>query len=178
MRNDTSTWVVAATGSSLSQEDLDYVRGKCKLVVISDAYRLAPWADALVSYDAAWWNHHKEALAFEGDKVSARTVHGVKRWMHSEMENGCNSGLMGMYYAKGAGASRIILLGFDMHGTHFFGKHPEEINGKETRLKNTPPQRFEVFKKQFRRFYGCEVINCTQGSALDCFKIRPLRDVI
>ncbi len=178
MQDNEGIWAVAASGPSLCLDDLEYVRGKCRLVVVSDAYRLAPWADALVSYDAAWWNHHKDALDFKGHKVSARTVAGVRRWVHPEMINGCNSGLFAMYYAKGLRAKRIILLGFDMQGTHFFGAHPEKLDGKATGLKNTPPHRFKQFCHQFRGFTGVEVINCTQGSALDCFPIKPLREVI
>ena len=78
---------------------------------------------------------------------------------------------MGMIVAKTLGAKRLVLLGFDMHGTHFFGKHPEP-------LKNTTEKIFKTHIRQFDGFSGCEVINCTPNSSLTRFPLRPLREVL
>lgn len=159
--------VVMATGPSLSQDAVDSIRGKCKAIVVSDAYRLAPWADALVSADAAWWKAHPEAFKFTGSKFGLihdfQKVHGVEPFGAA---SGTNSGLLGLMVAAHLGAKKILLLGFDLHspGDHFFGKHPAP-------LKSTPPSRMEVFKKQFSQYKpkGVEIINCTPGSALECY---------
>lgn len=165
-------WAVIATGQSLTKEDVDYLRDKpCRVIAVSNAYQLAPWADILLSCDAAWWARHPEAMSFEGIKLSRAEVDGVQRYNPDCMPQGCNSGLAAMFAARGQGATKIILLGFDMHGTHYFGPHPEG-------LKNTSKIRFTQHLQQFTRFNGCEVVNCTPGSALKRFPMGNLREVI
>jgi hypothetical protein len=159
-------FAVLATGPSMSQDIADSVRGRCRVVAVSDAYKLAPWADALASTDAAWWKHHKEALEFKGLKYGAfpdfRPVAGVQRL---ELSSETNSGLLGMHVAERLGASVILMLGFDLKGSHFFGQHPEP-------LKNTTEDRFKAIRKQFQHFRprGVRIINCTPGSALECYE--------
>jgi hypothetical protein len=79
-------------------------------------------------------------------------------------DHGSNSGLLGCQVAVSMGAKTILLCGFDMKGSHFFGPH-------QAPLKNTQPARFEVFHRQFARFRprGVEILNCTLGSALTCY---------
>lgn len=165
------TWAVLGSGESLCQEDVDYLKGKCRVVAISNSYLMAPWADALVSHDRAWWRVNKKALEFSGRKICKFDFPGTEKFNDARIPVGSNSGLMGMIWAKSQGAKQIILLGFDMHGTHFFGKHPEPLN-------NTPDHRFRVHIKQFDKWYGCPVYNCTKGSALKKFPFHKLRDII
>jgi hypothetical protein len=157
----------------MSQAIADQVRG-LYVVAVSDAYKLAPWADALASTDGRWWAHHKEAMNFKGLKFTAapdfRPVNGVERF---PADSHTNSGLLGIKVAVHMGATQVLLLGFDLRGSHYFGKHPEP-------LKNTTAQRFESFKKQFAGYRpkGVEIINCTSGSALDCYPKRDLADCL
>lgn len=166
-----TTWAVLATGPSMSLEVAELVRGKCRVVAVSDAYRLAPWADALASTDEAWWKAHPDALNFAGAKFTGspayRPVAGVQRLPNST--SGTNSGLLGCQVAHALGATRLLLCGFDMRGDHFFGRHPAPLN-------NTTPERFASLRKQFAFWapYGLEVINCTPGSALKTYPQIPL----
>lgn len=167
-----STWAVLATGPSMSQELADFVRGKCRAVAVSDAYGLAPWADALVSNDAAWWKAHPEALAFAGRKFCAAHLPGTERIRaQAPFMYGVNSGLQGMRVAELLGATSILLLGFDLRGSHFFGPHPAP-------LRNTSPERFRVHIRQFDHWRGCQVINCTPGSALTRFPFGDVHEVL
>lgn len=59
-------FAVLATGPSLASEDVERVKGRFHVIAVSDAFRLAPWADALVSADAAWWKAHPDAKDFAG----------------------------------------------------------------------------------------------------------------
>lgn len=149
-------YVVIATGPSLTDEQVNAVR-HIPCVAVSNAYEKAPWAKALVSADRKWWNHYKPE--FEGLKFSVASVPDVEQ---VRLVSGSNSGLLGMEVAVKLGATSIILLGFDMHGSHYFGKHPQP-------LRNTEPHRFEQFKIQFRDFRKVPVINCTPGSSLECY---------
>lgn len=169
------TWAILATGPSMSQAVADSVRG-CKVVAVSDAYRLAPWADVLCSTDAGWWLANAEALQFRGQKYGAmpdfRRISGVERF---PADSSINSGLLGVRVAVHLGARRVLLCGFDMNrpGEHFFGTHPAP-------LKSTTADRQEVFKRQFAGFHprGVEIINCTPGSALTCYPRRELEDCL
>jgi hypothetical protein len=168
-------FAVLATGQSLSQEQADAVQGRCKVVAVSNAYKFAPWADALASCDASWWKNNPEALDFAGRKfTTAPDWQGL-----SELErvpgvaSGTNSGLLGLMVAVQMGATRILMLGYDMHGTHFFGPHPEP-------LRNPNAARFDVFKKQFERYKprGIEIVNCTPGSALRAYPMMDFESAL
>src|SRR5688572_19877453 len=97
-------------------------------VVVSDAFRLRPDAVALASQDVKWWDAHPEARQFAGRKFSANRIKGVERLESPMVRSGMNSGLLGLEVARMLGADRVLLLGFDMHGTHYFGKHPAPLN--------------------------------------------------
>lgn len=173
-----TTCAVLATGESLSPEQVAHVRsareaGRCKAVAVSNAYLLAPWADAMVANDMRWWRQHPEALKFAGRKFCGADLKATERLPPVPMfPAGTNSGLQGMRVALMLGATRIILLGLDMKGAHYFGKHP-------TALKNSTPADFQRMLRQFLRWRSdAEVINCSPGSALTCFKTARLADVL
>lgn len=167
------TFAVLATGPSMTQAVADRVRGKCRVVAVSDAYQLAPWADALVSQDRKWWDHHPEALQFAGRKFSTNRIPGVEQVAIRILQTGTNSGLVAMEIARLLGAKRLLLLGFDLQGSHYFGPHPAP-------LRNTSEARFVQMLRQFSRWDQgrVEVINCTPGSRLKRFPMANLEDVI
>lgn len=173
-------WVVIATGQSLTIEQVEQVRkakeeGRCNVAVVSNAHTLAPWADMLVSADSDWWRMHPAAREFKGDKYSRHEQPGgVKGFLYNQhnLVNGSNSGLLAMTIARDVKkATRLILLGFDMHGTHYFGPHPKGLN-------NTTPKRFKAHISQFSGFTGAEVINSTPGSSLTQFPMMPLNEAL
>lgn len=164
-------FVVLASGPSMSQELADFVRGKCRVIAVSDTFRLAPWADAVVSHDSIWWQAHPDALRFAGRKFSGRKYPGVELLPFDiRFTGGTNSGLQGMRVAKLLGAGRILLLGFDLsadRGSHYFGNHPAP-------LRTTTPGRFKAHIRQFRKWDGPPVINCTELSALTQFPMSTI----
>lgn len=168
-----TTFAVLATGPSMSQALADYVRDKCRVMAVSNAYKLAPWADALVSNDSAWWREHKDAIQFAGRKFCGNSgyQHLERLKADGDFGGGTNSGLQAMRAAQLMGATRILLLGFDMHGAHYFGLHPAP-------LRNTTRSRFKVHIMQFRKWKGCPVINCTPGSALKQFPFMDIREAL
>jgi hypothetical protein len=156
--------VLLAPGPSMSQGLADSLRGHV-VGVVSNCFLLAPWADFLVAQDRQWWLKHPEAQQFKGRKFSAnRMIPGVERVERSFTN--WNSGVLALQVCVQLGAASIRLYGFDMRGTHFFGPY---TNG----LSNTTPSRRAVHLNQYavwaRRNPGIQVINCTPGSALQCF---------
>jgi hypothetical protein len=159
----------------MSEDVANAVRGRGVTVAVSDAYRLAPWAEYLVSSDAAWWREHPEALDAAAQKFGAMPDHqavpGVDRL---PIPTGSNSGLLALHVAVRFGAKKIVLLGFDMRGDgHFFGRHPAS-------LKSTTPARYEAFKRQFAMFRpkGVSIVNATPHSSLKCYPFEPLEELL
>ncbi len=138
-------------------------------IAVNDAFLLAPWADVLYAADAQWWGVHAQtALKFAGLKMTAdpsvhyRAVLKLKQTGKTGYDptpgcvrTGGNGGYQALHVAIQAGARRILLLGFDMGGTHFFGRHRDG-------LRNTPDQTFANWIPRFSALakVGAEVINC------------------
>jgi hypothetical protein len=169
---DLSTFVVMATGQSLTAEQVEAVR-HLPVVVVNNAFERAPWAMALAAQDKSWWRAHPRAKQFAGRKFSTRPIEGVEKVPIAPLTTSSNSGLLGVHVARMLGASRVLLLGVDLHGTHYFGPYR---NG----LANTVPSRFENMKKQFARYPRGElrIINCSPGSALTCFPFARLSECL
>lgn len=170
-------WAVIASGQSLTLDDVECVKfaredGRIKgvIAVSNVGIDLAPWADALVSHDTAWWVSHRYVEGFKGRKFSRNKIRGCEQFI-PDIKSGCNSGYMAMCVARDIFfAKRIVLLGFDMHGTHYFGPHKD--------LRNTSAERFKIHIEQFNKWVGPHVINCTPNSSLKKFPFANLRDVV
>lgn len=170
-----TTWALLAPGPSANRQQAQQVRASgIPLGVISSAFPLARWADFIAATDSAWWRSYPDAKHLPGRKFSIHAVPGVEKirvpgWVS------CNSGVLGLECAKRLGATRILLLGFDMHGTHYFGEY---TNG----LSNTRPEKRRMHLSQYKtwrkRNPGIEVINCTSGSVLTCFKTASMDEYL
>lgn len=87
---------------------------------------------------------------------------------------GGNSGYQAINLALHLGATRIILLGFDMQLTrgqyHWFGRHGHG-------LANADPSKYiHNFRSIIPSEYGIEIINCTRETALDMFPRMSLEE--
>jgi hypothetical protein len=190
-----ATVVCIATGPSLTQADVDLVRGKARVIAVNDAYRLAPWADALYGCDAKWWKWHDGVPSFTGPKWSLEhsawrgidvKYPDVQRLRNTGpaglehdptgLKSGRNSGYQAVNLAVHYGAARIVLLGYEMqksHGaSHFFGEHPNKQQSPYPMFR----QQFQTLVKPLRKI-GVEVMNCSRNSALTCFPKADLSDV-
>lgn len=186
------TVVCIGGGPSLTPEDVNYCHGKARVIAINDAYKLAPWADVLYACDAKWWRWEKNASAemFAGLKYSLGV--GPKGWHVQTLQNtgreglelqptgvktGTNSGYQAINLAVHLGATRIVLLGYDMQKQgglmHWHGDHPQ---------KSTPA--FVAWIAYFTKLapilkkHGVEVINCSRRTALTCFQKAALETAL
>lgn len=189
------TIVCIGSGPSLTRDDVDYARDHATaLVAVNDAVRYAPTAAALMASDAAWWVAREGVPDFVGlryclENVPSR-IPGVSTLRNTGIEGletdptglrtGRNSGYAAINLAVHLGASRILLLGYDMHApserrSHFFGAHSFPLRGNSDYA-------------MFRRFYeyivepmkalNVDVVNCSRETELATFPRRPLRDVL
>lgn len=188
------TVVCLGGGPSLCAEDVDYCRGKATVLAINDAWRLAPWADALIASDAAWWAHYRGVPAYTGLKfcleASAAKWPGVQVLRNTGAEGleteptgvrtGRNTGAAAINLAVHFGAARVLLLGYDMEAkdenrSHWFGGHPLGLRG------GSP---YALFRQMCATMVaplaalGVTVINCSRHTALTCFPRQPLREVL
>lgn len=187
-----STVVCIGTGPSLTPADVDVCRGKARVIVINDAYQIALWADVLYAADAKWWGWHKGAPSFEGLKFSLQAAAAKFPGVHvlenagrdglslnaNRLATGYNSGYQAINLAVHLGASRIVLLGYDMgrprNGpSHYFGEH---------RDKSQPPyghclKAFQTLPAPLAAL-GVDVVNCSRQTALTCFRRAPLESVL
>lgn len=185
------TTIILATGPSLSTRQVGTAQAAheakaAEVIVVNDAFRLAPWADILYAADSAWWHVNKDqALAFAGVKMTADArvpYRDVVRLKQTGLEGydptpGCvrtggNGGYQAVHVAISRGAQRVLLAGFDMRGSHYFGPH-------RGMLRNTDPATFERWIGRFPALAGrgAEIINCTPDSALTCFPTGELEAV-
>ena len=86
---------------------------------------------------------------------------------------GGNSGYQAVNLAYLLGAKTILLLGFDMFGTHYFGEHKYGLNN------DSPYKRFiESFCTINVKKHNIEVINCSRQSALEYFPRTTIDKVL
>ena len=78
------TWVCIASGPSLCREDVEYVQGRARVAVTSDAWEMAANADLMLASDNRWWKQHglRVMRGFKGDKYTCSKVaanrHGIR----------------------------------------------------------------------------------------------------
>lgn len=186
-----STVVCIASGPSLTQEDVDYVRGKAKVIVVNSSYQMAPWADLLYACDARWWKWNRGATSFTGLKFALTKESG--KWpgvrvlektgvegletKKSALRTGGNSGYQVINLAVHMGASRIVLLGYDMQR----GPKGEEHWHPDYPNRSRSP--YNMFVRHYGtlvdplREIGVDVINCTRRTAIQCFPRQSLVSV-
>jgi len=182
--------VCIATGPSLTQEDVDYCRGKAKIYAIKESRYMAPWADVLYAADHDWWDENSGCTDFAGEKwvCDERTakkwgLHYIPYKVESPWSNdrayvatGGHSGFQAINLAALHGASEIVLLGYDMgysgNAKHWWtGKFKRNVRGSD-------------YNDWIRRFYlalphiKIPVYNASRFSYLNCFPKVNLKDVL
>lgn len=196
------TFVCIASGPSLTAEDVNFVRGKARVIVVNASYALAPWADVLHCADAGpfkwyWAKGPKgyESLtmeAFQGLKFSltdrSRRFHGVKilgrgpsDGLSLDPRRIClagNSGYQAINIAVLMGASRILLLGYDMgcgpnNQRHWHAHHPNRNQHTYRTWQRCFPALVEPLKKT-----GVEVINCSRETRIECFPRMSIHEAL
>lgn len=183
--------IVAAPGPSLKSFDHEGIR----LIAVNDAYQLFPRADILYGADMPWWEERKPVFAGEkitcdfecrGCPASARKARATElgiRVIPSErgryfslcgpIRRGRNGGFQAINIAIHR-ARLVVLVGFDMKGTHFFGPHKMPLRQKVD-YKHWIEEMGEAARQLPK---GYRIINATEDTALECFERMPLAEAL
>ncbi|GLQ36745.1 hypothetical protein GCM10007908_03650 [Rhizobium albus] len=191
------TCVIVGSGPSASSAPIDIVKGKAKVIATNTSWKLAPWADALMACDYAWWAHAKGCPEFQGlkltvDQIAARTFEDVRLVNCRKGDDrlflepintvgwGGNSGFHALNLAVQFGCSKIILVGIDAsvkHGLHWHGTHPRGLNnptsGNVERWRRAIDRAWTVIEP-----LGIKVINCSTISALTAYPKMTLQEAL
>lgn len=181
---------IIASGPSTKQANVSALKGRLKVIAIKENVELAPFADIVYGCDAAWWKNQQGLPKFKGIKIAydkGLTAHGwdirlidvrkiedvILFQPRGTVGSGGNSGFQALNLAIQFGASRILLVGFDMHdrsGVHWYGRargmgrsNPCEDNFRRWRraFANAAP----VISQS-----GVDVVNVSAASDLKCFR--------
>lgn len=190
------TCVCIGSGPSLTPADVDACRGRARVIAIKDVVRLAPWADVLYGAGddnggSTWWKTHGPTLDFAGLRYSldpqARQwssvlKQGPERGLADDrgaLALGGHSGYQAINLAIHLGATKIVLLGYDLQATggrqHYFGAH---LHRSDHQLP------FSLFHFHFPSIVpalaarGVTVINASRETALDLFPRMPIEEAL
>jgi hypothetical protein len=154
----------------------------------------------LYAADLPWWDAHPDALKCDGlkfackpsavrDKLKHRHLtilrktgeDGLERQSFGLRSGRGNSGYQAVNLARHLGASRIVLLGFDMQRSgkqaHFFGSHKPP-------LSDPPDYRWVPWRAAFATLVApladecISVVNATRSTALTCFPRMSIQQAL
>jgi len=190
-----STIVCLGSGPSLTTSDVDDACQHAPVIAINDAYRLLPAGKSdvvLYAADRKWIDWHDGVPGFAGPKYSIEGLDPAttrQDWqvlrntgfLGLELEPtglraGYNSGFQAINLAVHLGATRILLLGYDLSPapdgrTHWFGDHPDRQPSPYGAMLEAFPSLVEPLAA-----LGIPVVNCSRRTALTTFPCMALED--
>lgn len=192
------TAICIASGPSLTQDDVDYCRGKATVYVVKECRHLAPWADVLYAADTDWWDKFNGCPDFAARKITVCADSAKKYglecikyradllWSNEQgrIATGGNSGFQVINIAalelikNGiTGDERIILLGYDMGFRPGTDKHWWEKDHPRTSRESNYARWLEHIAKA-APLVPLPVLNASRQSAIYSWPKVKLREVI
>lgn len=178
---------VIATGESVTPSAVKYIKHSVTdVMVVNESFLLAPWADYIVASDWEWWEHYGEMVNERSMAKCFSVVPKAKQFRPypdimegitrpdgrgglckepGKVYTGGSSGHAALNMCYHFGYDRIILVGFDLHGDHWF----KETFRPEKMRKHNP---YDHFKNCLDAIVSdlqdedIDVVNCTYGSKL------------
>ena len=200
-----STIIVIGGGPSVAKVDMDLLfNPKFRTIGVNHSFLLGP-VDLLWFGDFSWYQANQEAVHdFAGLKCTCATQLPEKPWPDIKRVRRCavakgesreglfgieasapdrvrwnhNSGASAINVAYHLGASRVVLVGFDMRRikgkSHYHDHYPEHDNVKDRYEKHL--RCFDQIAAD-AKVLGLEILNCTPGSVIKQFPFVKLGDV-
>ena len=204
-----NTIVCIGTGPSVTLQQVNAARDKgFRLFACNNAWQLAPDCELLYAVNLAWWQHYWPAvqhLAAEKWTTNreAADLFGLN-WIDEVnkpglsldpgiIHHGHGSGYSLVSMAHRAGATRILLLGYDLKYApdydgkqrqpgstprHFFGEYPASMqHWPSVKVRSGVHIELLDLYKSIASQGLVEIVNCTPDSALDCFPEQPIEAI-
>lgn len=172
------------------------------VVVVNESWRLAGYADHLYGADGKWWRHttrsgrrciddvrahfrgqlwtcdHGAGVEFRLNQLDVRRDPGLAT-AHGVVNCGAgNGGMQAVNLAWHLGATRIVLLGYDMGGTgHWHGLHVDKLGDPNPPLMQRWAQAAAPMARDLVEL-GVEIANCSRVSAAKGWPRKALEDVL
>lgn len=185
---------IVASGPSTKRVSYKLLEGRIRTIAIKENYEICPWAEMIYGCDWAFWRNNlglpkikalKVAYKSQCDLVRTVRIDATKdRLLTDEpglIGSGGNSGFQALNLAIQFGATRILLLGFDISdefGVHWFGRsqgngraQPASWNFKRWRVA------FDTAAQQLRTL-GVQVLNASPLTSLTCFPKVTVEDAL
>lgn len=155
------------------------ITDECEAIIKAGKAKPEAVRAQLAAYKAQGWDTdaNPQRAITNGGCMLRRHTDKVKRFNDASphVKSASCSGVVALEAAKQRGAKRILLLGADFRGSHYFGDYR---NG----LQNTTDKRRAIHRAQFEQWQrlnkGIEVLNCTEGSMLECFPRVALAEAL
>jgi hypothetical protein len=194
------TIAIVASGPSTKPKEVAQLHGRLPIIAIKENVDILPAPEVVYGCDRAWWANARGLPKFKGLKVTASgavtteypDVRLVKVTPFKEddrifitepgvLGSGGNSGFQALNLAVQFGATRILLVGFDMnsnHDLHWFGpakgfgrSNPTEFNFVRWR------RAYDVAAVTLRQL-GVEVVNASPLTSLKSFPVLTIENTL
>lgn len=176
--------VIVASGESTKQVNLEQTRDRVHVLAVKANIDLVPWAEAVYGCDEMWWNMREGLPKYRGLKLTyaANVPPKYKDVKKVEIDprdlilvdeplklgSGGNSGFQAINLVIQWGVRDIILVGFDMRGSHWYGRNKPPMNNPDKSNFDRWLKGFETAAPVLRQM-GVTVINASPTSAIKCF---------
>jgi hypothetical protein len=159
-------------------------KGHVRVIAINDAVYPCWFADIAYACDAAWWREHGPLPGFAGLRVTLEkpVFDGILRLNNTgpngfdaipgNIRSNGNGGYQALHLAAHLGASRAILVAFDMRGEHWFGSHPPMLDRRVKDWSTRIAGFAEIAPILARR--GMDVVNVSPNSMISTFRRSDL----
>jgi hypothetical protein len=186
---------IIASGPSTKRAGVELLKDRLPVIAIKRNVELAPWADIVYGCDYPWWRSVRGLPDYHGIKASwsvkACDQWGLKRVEIPDIRGdallfdkagtvgaGGNSGFQALNLALQFGADRVLLVGFDMQGEHWYGRNtamgmnnPTDSNFRRWRAALTGAA--PVLAER-----GVEVVNASPVSDVKSFRRQGVAETL
>lgn len=165
--------------AQMRQVAMAHAKGEIKVVALNDAAYLAWFADMAYACDAPWVRFHQGLPGFPGYKVTLQPTpfadwnvlgNGGTTGFDERpgfVRSGGNSCYQALNLLAHLGAARVLLMGIDMAGAHWFGSHPPDVASPKPNWDNRARDFISLAEALAERHI--DVVNCSPGTRLSAF---------
>lgn len=192
------TCIIVGGGSSITElghdKILPHFEGRYPIIACNSSFLIVPSCEVLFGADIRWWRENSWNISRHQGwyKVTRRPLTGKQPYpvhcVRAEHKGGLsldpgviygrNSGHMALNLAVHFGASRIILVGFDLNprvkqpNWHSLHSRPANVDAFKTWISD-----LELAKPTLEKS-GLTVLNANPGSAVQAFPFCNLEDFV